>query len=186
MWFTTNCGKYLKRQEYQTTLPVSWETCRQVKKQVRTLHGTNDWFKIGKGICLGYISLPCLFNLYAEYITQNARIDDSQAGIKIARSNTNSLRYADDTILMTESEKKLKNLLMKVKEESEKAGWNSTFKKPRSWHLVPSFHANRWGKIGNSGSFIILGSKITADSDCIHEIKRHLLLGRKVKTNLVY
>ena len=147
MWFTTNCGKYLKRQEYQTTLPVSWETCRQVKKQVRTLHGTNDWFKIGKGICLGYISLPCLFNLYAEYITQNARIDDSQAGIKIARSNTNSLRYADDTILMTESEKKLKNLLMKVKEESEKACWNSTFKKPRSWHLVPTFHANRWGKM---------------------------------------
>ena len=93
-----------------------------VKKQVRTLHGTTDWFKIGKGICLGYISSPCLFNLYAEYITQNARIDDSQAGIKIARSNTNSLRYADDTILMTESEKKLKNLLMKVKEESEKAG----------------------------------------------------------------
>ena len=87
---------------------------------VRTGHGTTDWFQIGKGICQGYISLPCLFNLYAEYIMRNAGIDEAQAGIKIA--GINNLRYADDTTLMAESEEELKSLLMKVKEESEKAG----------------------------------------------------------------
>ena len=87
---------------------------------VRTGHGTRDWFQIGKGVCQGCILSPCLFNLYAEYIMRNAGLDDAQAGIKIARSNINNLRYADDTTLMAESEEKLKNLLMKVKEESEK------------------------------------------------------------------
>ena len=88
----------------------------------RNLHGKNDWFKIGKGIHQGCILSPCLFNFYAEYIIQNARLDESQAGIKIARRNINNLRYADDTTLMAESEEELKSLLMKVKEESEKAG----------------------------------------------------------------
>ena len=92
---------------------------------VRTKHGTGlvpDWFQIGKGVCQGCILSPCLFNLYAECILQNAGLDESQAGIKIARRNINNLRYADDTTLMAESEEELKDLLMKVKEESEKAG----------------------------------------------------------------
>ena len=86
---------------------------------VRTGHGTTDWFQIGKGVCLGYILSPCLFNLYAEYIMWNARLDEAQAGIKIARRNINNPRYADDTIFMAENEE-LKSLLMKLKEESEK------------------------------------------------------------------
>ena len=87
---------------------------------VRTLHGTMDWFQIGKELCQGCILSPCLFNLYAEYIMRNARLDEAQAGIKIAGRNLNNLRYADDTTLMAESEEELKSLLMKVKEESEK------------------------------------------------------------------
>ena len=82
---------------------------------VRTGHGTTDWFQTGKGVCQGCILSPCLFNLYAEYIMQNARLDKAQAGIKIARRNVNNLIYADDTTLMAESERKLKSLLMKVK-----------------------------------------------------------------------
>ena len=88
---------------------------------VRTGHGTMDWFQIGKGVCQGCILSPCLFNLYTEYIMQNAGLDEAQTGIKIARRNTNDLRYTDDTILMAESEEELKSFLMKVKEESEKA-----------------------------------------------------------------
>ena len=84
--------------------------------------------------------LPCLFNLYAEYIIQNARLDEAQAGIKIARRNINNLRYTDDTTLVAESEEEIKNLLMKVKEENEKVGLNSTFRKLRLWHQVPSLH----------------------------------------------
>ena len=89
---------------------------------VRTGHGTTDWFQIRKEVCQGHILSPCLFNLYAEYIRRNAGLEEAQAGIKITRRNINNLRYADDTTLMAESEEELKNLLMKVKEESEKAG----------------------------------------------------------------
>ena len=85
-------------------------------------HGTTDWFQIEKGVRQGYILSPCLFNLYAEYFMQNAVLDEAQAGIKIAGRNTNNLRHADDITLMAESEKELKSLLMKVKEESEKLG----------------------------------------------------------------
>ena len=85
---------------------------------VRTGHGTTDWFQIGKGVCQGCILSPCLFNFYAEYIMRNARLEEAQTGIKIARRNINNLRYADDTTLMAESEEELKSLLMK--EESEK------------------------------------------------------------------
>ena len=88
---------------------------------VRTRHGTMDWFQIGKGVCKGSILSPCLFNFYAEYMMQNARLDEAEAGIMIARRNINNLRYADDTTLMAESEEELKSLLMKVKEQSEKA-----------------------------------------------------------------
>ena len=97
---------------------------------VRTGHGTTDWFHKGKGRCQGYILSPCLFNLYAEYSMQNARLDDAQAGIKIAGRNINNLRYADDTTLMAES-KELKSLLMKVKEESEKFGLKLNIQKTK-------------------------------------------------------
>ena len=106
---------------------------------VRTGHGT-EWFQIGKGISQGSILSPCIFKVYAEYIMQNAGLDEAQAEIKIARRNINNLRYADDTTLMAESEEELKSLLMKVKEESEKVGLKLTFRKRRSWHLVPSLH----------------------------------------------
>ena len=106
---------------------------------VRTRHGTTEWFQIGKGVHQGCTLSPCLFNLYAEYIMRNAGLDEAQAGIKIAWRNINDLRYADDTTVIAEIEE-LKSLLMKVKEESEKVDFNSTFRKLRSWHPVQSFH----------------------------------------------
>ena len=122
--------KTLKRWEYQTTLPASWEICMHVKKQVRTGHGTTDWFHIGKGVCQGCILSPCLFNLYTEYIMWNARLDEAQVGVKNTGRNINSLRYADHTTLMVESEE-LKSLLMKVKEESEKVDLNLNIQKTK-------------------------------------------------------
>ena len=106
---------------------------------VRTGHGTMDWFQIGKGVLQGYILSPCLFNLHAEYIMQNARLDEAQAGIKIAGRNISNLIYADDTALMADSEE-LKSLLMKVKEESEKIGLKHNIQKTKIMHLVPSLH----------------------------------------------
>ena len=108
----------------------------QARKQQLELDMEQQWFQIGKGVCQGCILSPCLFNLYAEYIMRNARLEETQAGIKIAGRNINNLRYADDITLMAEREKELKSLLMKVKEKSENVG--STFRKRRSWHLVPS------------------------------------------------
>ena len=114
---------YLRRWEYQTTLPASWETYMQVKKPpVRTRHGTTNWFRVRKGVCQGCTLSPCLFNLHTVYITRNAGLDEAQAGIKISVRNMNNFRYADDTILMAEWEEELKSLLTKVKEESQKAG----------------------------------------------------------------
>ena len=107
---------------------------------VRTIHGTIDCFQIGKGVCQACILLPCLFNLYAEYIMRNSGLDEAQAGIKIARRNISNLRYADDTTLMAESKEELKNLLMEVKEESEKAGLKLNIQEQRSWHPVPSLY----------------------------------------------
>ena len=107
---------------------------------VRTGHGTTEWFQTGKGVTQGCILSPCLFNLYAEYIMRNAGLEDPQAGIKTAGRNINNLRYADDTTLMAESEEELKSLLMKMKEESERLASSLTFRKIRSWHLVPSLH----------------------------------------------
>ena len=97
----------------------------------RTGHGTTDLFQIGKGVCQGCISSSCLFNLYAEYIMRNARLDEAQAEIKIARRNINNLRYADDTTLMAESEEERKSLLMKVKVESEKVGLKLNIQKTK-------------------------------------------------------
>ena len=105
---------------------------------VRTRHGTMDWFKTGKGVCQGCRVSPCLFNFYAEYIMQNVRLDESQAGIKISVRNITNPSNADDTTLMVESEEEQQNLLMRLKEESEKAGLKLNLKKLRSWHLVPS------------------------------------------------
>ena len=108
---------------------------------VRTRHGTTDWLQIGKGVCQSCTLSPCLFNLYAVYIIQNAELDEAQAGIKTARRDINNLRYADDTTLIGESEEELKSFLIKVKEESEKTSLKLlTFKKLISWHLVPSLH----------------------------------------------
>ena len=122
VWITTNCRKFFKRWEYQTTWPASWETCMQVRKQQLELDmGQHTGSKSGTEYIKVILS-PCLFNLYAEYIMQNAGLDEAQAGIEIAGRNINNLRYADDTTLTAESEEELKGLLMKVKEESEKAG----------------------------------------------------------------
>ena len=123
---------------------------------VRTRHGTTDWFQIGKGVCQGCILSPCIFNLYAEYLTQNARLDTAQAGIKIARRNINNLRYADDTTLMAENKEELKSLLMKVKEESEKVGLKLNIQKMKIMASSP-IRANRWGNNGNRDRLYFLG-----------------------------
>ena len=151
---------------------------------VRTGHGTTDWFQIGKGIHLGCILSPCLFNLNAEYIMQNARLDEVQAGIKFAGRNIDNLRYADDISLMAEREE-LKSLLMKVKEESEKLGLKLNIQKAKIMASSSITSQQIDGETLETGTdFIFGGSKITADGDCSHEIKRRLLLGRKVMTNL--
>ena len=125
---------------------------------------------------------PCLFNLYAEYIMRNARLDETQAGIKIAGRNIKNLRYADDTTLMAESEEELKSLLMKLKEESEKAGLKLNVQRTK---IMASGPITSWQIDGETvADFLFLGSKITADGDCSHEIKRCLLFGRKAMTNL--
>ena len=128
---------------------------------------------------------PCLFNFYAEYIVRNAGLEEAQAGIKIAGRNINNLRYADDTTLMAEGEEELKSLLMKVKKESEKAGLKLNIQKMKIMASSPITSCQIDGETMETMSdFIFLGSKITVDGDCSHEIKRCLLLGRKVLTNL--
>ena len=157
----------------------------QVRKPVRREHGTTDWFQIGKGVRQGCILSPCLFNFYAEFIKRNAGLEEAQAEIKISGRNINNLRYADNTTLMAESEEELKSLLMKVKEESEKVGLKLNIQKPK---IMASGPITSWEIDGETvetaSDFIFLGSKITADADCSHEIKRRLLLGRKVMTIL--
>ena len=144
---------------------------------VSTRHGTMDWFQIGKGVGQGCILSHRLFNFYAEYIMRNAVLDKAQAGIKMAGRNINNLRYADDTTLMAESEE-LKSLLMKMKEENEKAGSKLNIQKTK---IMASGPITSWqidgGKKETVTDFIFLGSKITVDGDCSHEIKRCLLLG---------
>ena len=120
----TLCGKFLKRWEYQTTLPDSWETCMQVKKQVRILCRKIDWFWIEKGVWQGCLLSSCLFNLYEEHIMKNARLNVLQAGIKIAGKSINNFRYADDASLMSESEEELKNLLKRVEESEKNLAYN--------------------------------------------------------------
>ena len=147
-----------------------------------------DWFKIEKVLRQGCI-LPCIFNSYAEYIMQNARLDEAQAGIKIAWRNINNLRYADDTTLMAENKEKLKSLLMRVKEESKKKKKTSLKLSIQQTKIMASGPITSWqrdgGKVETVTDFIFLGSKITADSDCSHEIKRHLFLGRSYEEHSV-
>ena len=118
--------------------------CAGQEATVRTRHGTMDWFQIGTGVRQGCILSPCLFNLYAEYIMQNARLDEAQTRIKIARRNINNLRYADDTTLMGESKEELKSLLMKVKEESEKAGLKLNIQKTKIMASSPMPWRRAW------------------------------------------
>ena len=151
---------------------------------IRTGHGT-DWFQTGKGVRQGCILSPWLFNLYAEYITRNTGQEKAQAGIKIARRNINNLRYADDTTLMAESEEEPKSLLMKVKEESEKVGLKLNIQKTKIMAPGP---ISSWqidgATVETMADFILGGSKITTDGDCSHEIKRHIVCGRKATVNL--
>ena len=144
-----------------------------------------NWFQIGKGVHQGCKLSHSLFNLYAEYIIQNAGLGEAQAGIKIAGRNISNLRYADDTTFMTESEEELKSLLMKVKEESEKGGLKLNIQETK---IMASSSITSWQIFGETmemvRDFILGGSKITADGHRSHEIKRRLLLGRKAMTNL--
>ena len=139
-----------------------------------------DWFQIGKGELQGCILSPCLFNFCAEHMMRNARLDESQAGIKISGRNVSNFRYVDDITLKAESEEELKSLLMRVKEESEKAVLKLNIQKTK---IMASGPFTSWqiegGKLETVTDFIFLRSKITADSDCSLKIKRCLLFGRK-------
>ena len=142
VWITTKCGKFLKRCEYQDTLPASWEICMHVKNQqleldMEQLTGS----KMGKRVYQGWILTPCLFNLYSVYIMWSARLDEAQTGIKIDGRNINNLRYADDTTLMAESKEELKSLLMKVKEESEQVGLKLNIRKTK---IMASSSSTSW------------------------------------------
>ena len=152
---------------------------------VKSGHGTTDWFQIGKRVHQGSILSPCFFNLRAECILGNVGLDEAQAGIKIVGRNINNLTYADDTTLTAESEEELKSLLMKVKEESERIGLKLNIQKTK---IMASGPITSWQIDGETvetvADFIFGGCKITADGDCSHQIKRRLLLGRKVMTNL--
>ena len=149
----------------------------------RTEHETMYWFQIGKGVHQKCILSPYLFNLNAEYIILNAGLDEAQAGIRIAGRNINNRRYADDTTLVAESEEELKSLLMKVKEESEKDGLKRDIQKTKIMASRSITSRQIDGETMETvRDFIFLGSKITADGDCSHKIKRRLLLGRKVMT----
>jgi len=147
---------------------------------VRTGHGT-DWFQVVKGICQGCILPSCLFNFYAEYIMRNAGLQEAQAGIKIARRNTNNLRYADNTTLMAESERELKSLFMKVKEESENFGLKLNIQKTKITASGPIISLLIDGEtVETVADYIFLYCKIIADGDCSHEIKEAYSLEGKL------
>ena len=166
VWITTKCGKFLEMgiPDHLTCLLRNLYAGQEAT--FRTGHGTTDWFQIGKGVHQGCILSPCLFNDYAEYIMRNAGVDEAQVGIKIAGRNINNLRYADDITLMAESEEELKNLLMKVKEESEKVGLKLNIHKTK----IMASGTITSSKIDGEtvSNFILGGSKITADGDCSH------------------
>ena len=169
-------GGYLLR-----NLQYMWDRKQQLELDMEQLIGS----KLGNEYDKAVYCLPCLFNLYAEYIMRKAGLEESQTGIKIAGRNINNLRYADDTTLMAESEEELKNLLMRVKEESAKNGLKLNIKKTKIMATGP---ISSWQIEGEDmeavTDFTFLGSMITADGDNSYKIKRQLLLGRKAMTNL--
>ena len=183
VWIKINCGKFkeIEISDHLTYLLRNLYAGQEAT--IRTGHGTTNWFQIGKGVRQGCILSPCLFNFYAEYIMRNTGLEETQAGNKIAGRNINKLKYADDTTLMAESEEELKSLLMKVKVESEKLGLKLNIPKTKimvsgpitSWQI----DGEKVETVETVTDFIFGGSKITADGDCSHEIKRRLLLGRK-------
>ena len=185
VWITANCGNILKEMGIPDHLTCLLRNLHAGQEATVTGHGTTDCFQIGKGLCQGCILSPCLFNLYAEYIMRNAGQEEAQAEIKIAGRNINNLRYTDDTTLKAESEEELKSLLMKVKEESKKLGLKINIHKTK---IMASGLITSWEIDGETveavSDFILGGSNINADGDCSHEIKRRLLLGRKVMTNI--
>ena len=152
---------------------------------VRIEHGLTECFKVEKRVRQGCILSPYLFNLYAEHIIRNAGLEETQIRVKIAGRKINNPRYADDTTLVTENEEDLKNLLLKVKKESAKAGLLLNIKKNK---IMSTGNVNGIRIDGEEieiiTDFIFLGSKINMDGDCTHEIKRRLLLGRKAMANL--
>ena len=182
MWITTNCGTFLKKQEYQTTLPISWETYMQVMKQVRTEQGTMDWFKIGKGVCQGCMLSP----VYLTYMQNISCKILGQMKHKLESRLPGKISITSDMQMTPPLWQKVKrNLLMKMKEESEKAGLKLSIQKTK---IMASGPITSWQVDGETvetvTDFILWGSKITADGDCSHDIKRRLLPGRKVMTNL--
>ena len=181
VWITINCGKFFKRWEYQTTWPVSWETYMQVRKQQSEL----DMEQTGSKQEKEYAKVVYCHPASLTYMQSTSRETLGWKKHKIARRNTNNLRYADDITLMPESEEELKSLLIKVKEESEKVGLKLNIQKTK---IMASGPVTSWEidgeTVGTVSDFIFGGSKITADGDCSHEIKRRLLLGRKIMTNL--
>ena len=184
VWITTNCGKFLKRWENQTTLPASWEISMQVKKQQLELD-MEQW--TGSKLEKENFKVVNCHHAYLTYMQSTSwktGLDEAQAGIRIAGRNINNLKYADDTTLTVENEEQ-KNLLMKVKEESEKAGLKLNIQKAKIMALGPitSYQMDA-ETVETVRDFIFWGSKITVDGDWSHEIKRHLLLGRKAMTNL--
>ena len=185
VWVTTNWKilKEMEKADHLTCLLRNLYASQEAS--VRTEHGTTDWFQIGKGVRQGCILSTCLFNFYAEYIMRNAGLEEEQAEIKIARKNISNLRYADDTTLMAESEEELQSLLMKVKEENEIVDLKLNTQKTKIMASGPIISWEIDGeRVETVSDFIFLGSQITADGVCSHEIKRRLLLGRKVMTNL--
>ena len=185
VWITTNCGKFSRdgntRPPY---LPPEKSVCRS-RSSRENWTWKNRLVPSWEGVRQGCILSPCLFNLYTEYIMRNVRLDEAQGRIKIAGRNISNLRHADDTSHMAESEEELKSLLMKVKEESEEVGLKLSFQKT---NIMASGPITPWQIYGETMEtvrhFIFLGSKITADGDRSHEIKRCLGPGRKAMTNL--
>ena len=150
----------------------------------RTRHGRTDWFKIGKGVHQGCILSPCLFNFYAEYTMLNARVNESQAGIKIAGRNTNTLRYVDDNTQMAENDEQLKSLLIRVKEKSEKADLKLNIQQTKIMVSGPITSWQIEEEKSRSSDRFFLHSKFIEDGDFSHKVKIYLLLGRKSMTNM--
>ena len=180
VWITTNCGKFFKRWEYRSLyLPPQKPVCRSRNNSLNWAWNNRLVQNWERSTTRLYI--VTLFNFYAQYIMRNARLDESQVGIKIARRNINKLRYAVDTTLMSESEEELKSLSMKVREESEKSGLKLNIQKTKIMACSPITAWQIDGrKVETVKDFLFLGSKITVDGDCSHEIKRHRSLEEKL------